>query len=816
MGRKEVRELLKKEKELREQESLAGFRALFEEEGKVTKTSGGRSKTIFETDMGAWPGKTKDWFKKTKSKSSIPWYVRIFLSAIIVIQAFFPFWLYTNITIPFSLLLIGIGIGIVIAALTGVFWGAANIIFKIVISIIVVLMVIGFVQSFGSPNYFKALTKGFVFSVPNYGGFEIGGEIFALVSFLITFSVTSVLAWKISGNLSFIVFLIVLFATMFFILPYVFGEVLPLITPLRKEVSLSQAFPTVTIPVGGGINVLYGTEATGGKPATMLAGEPYIYYYSIKNNYNDTEKVNFAPFIKVTYGSAEIKFLNPSASKKDIVIQSGKAYQDEILYNPEDMTTEAGKSYCFYSKGVIAYYNNINESDVECASNKLSCPEKSVCANIGSFMCKCINWFDATCNGTSARLGMDVNHTGYLLGKAILYYYKEFYKTITLQKFVQGPIYLQPVLLPNPWIEKIYNPTKDSVTLYAEMGISSGEATVSSISVTPVNTIIRTSLIGYSSEIDEFVNVTIEEELGLSLKSCETISDLKMEQNIKYFKKLCVFSPPTIKTTIKETKVLNISEEMGTPYEDMQKYCSGDFEKNLETITEKQASEEFKAKAKGLVKLIGNSELCKLIEDVNNKKQTNPDKLTFIEKQLDEIQRTINVMILVNYTRSYTDMSQPLNIFRGTETCLKGLFEETTTVPTTTPSTTLPPTTTTTIPLCSIDNSYCGPCKCNIVNCVQGEKCISTPGGGGYCQADSSCPTTTTSSSSTSSTTSSSTTTLPHGCSGTNTYTCEGSTSCLSTCCVSGVEGCVQKFSDCSRFITQSTCPVTCGCTWAP
>jgi hypothetical protein len=368
----------------------------------------------------------------------------------------------------------------------------------------------------------------------------------------------------------------------------------------------------------------------------------------------------------VRYKYANVKFKAPQKQQAPytdfLVLNSSEFYQDQLFYNPEDMTIETPES-CYYTTYQIASYNDINESSVICAYNKPCESEKTTCVKTASFMCECLDWKGLTCGGYRAYMGMDVEHTGFLRANGTLFYKKEYFSPIANTKTVQGPLEVTPIFLPNPWIEIIHNKSFQNITLALEIkNNGGGEIEITKASAYPANLQVITSVKGFSESLKNYVEIIVNESLGLDILNCKDITG-KIESGLKIYKQFCTLSRPHLKVEIVNVTVGNETISSNVEVNDVKDYCSNG-------LSSLNVSEELKGYFKDIEKAVGATGLCEILQEKN----VSEEKITGLKEEwknkIENSLKAINVIIELDYDRKFTYRSGSINIYTNTPECL--------------------------------------------------------------------------------------------------------------------------------------------------
>jgi hypothetical protein len=625
-----------------------------------------------------------------KTVSPILFFFSLVISELILIQAFTPIlekFGWGTLSLPIILILIGIG-----CILLGIFLAGAGVAIpltggvgtQLFFSGIVLLLggilcsVIFFI---GSPQLLPLLRSIWAIQTAKTGIKAFGaitGTQIADLCMLFLGGVIACLAYKV-GNLGKVLLPIFVFI-IFFVLakPIISASGLSKYASIERSVNVQYTVPVKTIPVIGGANVQFGTKETNYEPATLMGGEPYIYYYSIKNLYEEEEEFKIDPFIETKYMYATVRFkvdptqvqqLNKKPYTQPISLKTNEIYSDQIFYDPRSMQIEKEKSAtCYYTVSQIKKYHGIeNENEIPCAYDKECTSEKTICVKTGDYMCDCLGWTALTCGGTRANMGMNIWHTGFLRANGTLFYKEEFFEPIANKRTVQGPLAVTPIFFPNPWVEKIHETYLENVKLSLEIeNTGGGEIKITNAKAIPSNTEINTTVKGFSEDLNEYIEATVKEKIGINLIKCENI-ETTVPSGVKVYKEFCTFSKPTLEVKIINLATQNITVNAGIDVKNISKYCE-----KFEEV--EKLDPQLRRYAKTVLKMVEKTGLCEAIEKVPiRKEEKKEEKETFAEiwkqKIVDSL-KSVNVIIEINYENLFSTTSRPIEIFTSTRECL--------------------------------------------------------------------------------------------------------------------------------------------------
>jgi hypothetical protein len=291
--------------------------------------------------------------------------------------------------------------------------------------------------------------------------------------------------------------------------PYSICMQLPFISQYcnPREVRV-QGPEIVTIPVSGGVGLTYGAPDVGVPATTLYAGEPYEYTFTFMNYYSVPITFKLNTSIVSTYATG-IKFNFPF-NQRIPELKANHFYQDGVFIDPEQLTAEPLKG-CNYYQWQINQAQNIPAEEVECAKDKPCGDPKKGCVELEYMKCKCVDWVEATCTGAPLYLRTDVEHTGYFVGLANLYYSSVNVPPEPAYQLTQGPLSVTVEFLPNPYIGPVHYYRNDT-SMYVTFKNMGGDITITSFNVTPLTTNITT--------IDKEKGMMLEEIVGTKKEWC--------------------------------------------------------------------------------------------------------------------------------------------------------------------------------------------------------------------------------------------------------------------------------------------------------
>jgi hypothetical protein len=601
---------------------------------------------------------------------------KLLIPLLIFLQAYHPSFLAQFLfKVKLSLILTSIGIGILIAVLiyvVGVVVASvvlkrflpqiANLIVSIVI-ILTILFVVPWVCNTltgrNSPNYYEIVLRMKTIKIPPlilvtqpiFPGIVLTAKSIALFSLIVGTLIILLISLHIKSFPGLFAFSGFLLFALYFAPIILFAQpwAEKYLFPLQSNVFLKSS-EIVTIPTKGGIDIKFGKEEAYYQP-TLMAGYDYYSSFTVTNNYERGISFSYTPFIEVLYKGSEIKFTKSINSLK---LEKEWTKEEPLTFKSDELTLVG--TPCPYPTSTLANYYGILEEEVECSGEKGCAVGK--CLKIASMICECANWEKVTCNGDLARLGIEYSHDGFLKGKATLYYTKEEYQEVPIQKYVQGPITVYVTFYPNPWIEKIYGEEDKAILRFEAEG--NGDIIIDKIKVDSAFAQVVTSITGYSSEIGDVVNFTLIENVSLEKIECKPILD-EVPSGEKVVIHECYFKPPSVTLVLMETEKLDLSYEEEITYENIDEYCETGFRNKLiEVLGPKIGGELSKV-------LRDKSTLCRIKagEEAESKGLTEEEFKEIVGNML----RFIDVMFEIEYTRDATAYSLWVDIYRDTPIC---------------------------------------------------------------------------------------------------------------------------------------------------
>ena len=546
----------KKKKELEEL-----YRQYLQDVGPTAKEKLGGAWLDVKT---AGKGRLKEFAKEPK----INWFVRFILPLFVVYQAFFPgLILGTGVGFVIALIAIIIVIALVVAYTSGgIVKLGGSIILDIVVPVAIVVAVFILTRIIGTPDYFSKVAP----KLPN-------GSLTVNVLFLISAGLAGLvglvgkkplsLGAGVGGLYGLLFIAIPLFIS--YNKPYSICMQLPFISQYcnPKEVRV-QGPEIVTIPVSGGVGLTYGAPQIGRPSATLYAGEPYEYTFTFTNHYSVpiTFKLNMSIVSRYATG---VKFNFPFTQRIS-ELKPNQFYQDGVFIDPAQLTAEEVYG-CPYYVWQINATQKIPAEKVECAKDKPCNITGNItgksCVKTDYMECKCVGWNETTCSGAALYLHTDVEHTGYFVGLANLYYSSINEPPKPAYRLTQGPLSVTVEFQPNPYIGPVHYYRNDT-SLYVTFKNMGGDITITSLNVTPLVTNITT--------IDKEKGMMLEEIVGVEKKWCreEEIVGRFIPSGREFSLMLCKLTPPYVNTTLKNLTDNRTIEINNVTFDRILYYCN--------------------------------------------------------------------------------------------------------------------------------------------------------------------------------------------------------------------------------------------------
>jgi hypothetical protein len=585
-----------------------------------------------------------------EGKLQMPLLLRVFISFLLVFQAFFPSFVTWQISLPFLAILV---IGIILIGIVAYFTGGKilsflNIIASIMVPILIIVILSFLVQSFGSPEYYEALSTKY-------------GTLGAIAALAILLGLGLILV-KIKSPIFFIIASSIFAVFLFLILPPVLGSSatykicssLPFLSTIcpSREVRIDE-LKTVKIPVSGGITLKFGTEETNWQPAeTLYAGEPYEFSFTLTNYYEEPISFDLAPSILSSYGS-KLEFVQPF-NERTSTLKPQEFYPDSVFMDPNKMEVKE-VSGCPYTTLQISVTKKIEAEKVLCAYDKPCENEKTACVKTGNFECDCADWTTATCSKSTVQTEVEVKHTGFFRGNAQLYYSESSTSPKPGFEFTQGPLSVIIELQPNPYIASIHQYRQD-VSMYVTFKNQGGDITIKSFKVEPQNTVIHTT--------DREKGAELVEEVGTQIINCRDITEILpdgfLPSGAEVSGKLCTLAPPFVQTTLKELKDSQILETNGVTYDKMSDYCNKIKAEPVEETNKPTSWSTNWEKIYDAVKESGTCEIWKSENKEDKEKQSVDRSLAYTE-----------IVVEFDYEREAIFRSDSVTPYTRTEECMK-------------------------------------------------------------------------------------------------------------------------------------------------
>jgi hypothetical protein len=442
-----------------------------------------------------------------------------------------------------------------------------SIVFKSVGTIFLLLLITIFLPS---PNYYKVF------------GLRIG-TLPVYIMFIFAFLISFVLAASKFPKI--LVFGVVYVVFLYFLIPLVifatttkvcvenvslFGIRIPLISDFLEQrsckrlisYSLMRTGREYVIPSVSGLQVKIGLN----EMLPLEAGSSYTEVVLMRNNYQGSiSLLSIKPYIKSDYYN--IIFIPTDYQQKKSMLIKGETYGEEISFNPSSLEIDSSKK-CLYSNDIMSMAGRKSECayDVPCSSkNNL----KAACVEIGKLQCKCVDWVEATCSLESLNIILNITHTGFLVGKGILYYFEDYVESsLPYYTYTQHPAEVSFNFIPNPWFQKRYTGYIDEVKMVAQIKMYGADSQLTYLEVEPRDTVINIT--------DDYNNVLIKETIGIKKKSCVSLNEINraIKSTGEWVGILCTFAPPSVNLEIKNLtngeEILNASISIGL----INQYCN--------------------------------------------------------------------------------------------------------------------------------------------------------------------------------------------------------------------------------------------------
>jgi hypothetical protein len=320
----------------------------------------------------------------------------------------------------------------------------------------------------------------------------------------------------------------------------------------------------VTVPVSGGVSLTYGAPQIERPSATLYAGEPYEYTFTFTNHYSVpiTFKLNTSIVSRYATG---VKFNFPF-NQRISELKANEFYQDGVFIDPAQLTAEEVYG-CPYYVWQINATQKIPAEKIECAKDKPCNITGKSCVKTDYMECKCVGWNETTCSGAALYLQTDVEHTGYFVGLANLYYSSINEPPKPAYRLTQGPLSVTVEFQPNPYIGPVHYYRNDT-SLYVTFKNMGGDITITSFNVTPLVTNITT--------IDKEKGMMLEEIVGADKKWCreEEIVGRFIPSGREFSLMLCKLTPPYVNTTLIDLRENRTIEINNVTFDRILYYCN--------------------------------------------------------------------------------------------------------------------------------------------------------------------------------------------------------------------------------------------------
>jgi len=424
-----------------------------------------------------------------------------------------------------------------------------------------------------SPNYYKVF------------GLRIG-TLPVYVMFIFAFLISFVLA--ASKFPKTLIFGIIYVAFLYFLIPLVifatttkvcvenvslFGIRIPLISDFLEQRSCKRltasslmmtgkAYPVVS---SSGLNVKIGLN----EMLPLPAGQKYKEVVFITNNYQgQISLLNIKPYIKSNY--YDVVFTPTDYIQKKSTLLRDETHGEELVFDPSSMKVDSRKK-CLWTAQMI----NQSGYPVECAYD-VSCISKnnieSFCVESGRHQCKCVDWVDATCSGESLNIILSITHTGFLVGKGVLYYFEDYTpQSLPYYKYSQYPAEAVFNFIPNPWFQRRYTGYIDEVQMFGQIKVYGSDPQLTYLEVEPRDTVVNIT--------NEYEGIWIRETIGIKKKSCTSLSEINevLKSTGSWSGILCTFTPPSVHLEIVNLtsgeEILNSSISIGL----INQYCNAEY-----------------------------------------------------------------------------------------------------------------------------------------------------------------------------------------------------------------------------------------------
>jgi hypothetical protein len=494
-----------------------------------------------------------------------------------------------------------------------------------------------------SPNYYK------VFGL-RIGTFPV--YIMLIFAFLISFVLAASKFPKI------LVFGIVYVAFLYFLIPLViftattkacvenvslFGTRIPLISDFLEQRSCKRLTSSSLIMTGkaypvistSGLTVKIGLN----EMLPLPAGQKYKEVVFITNNYQgQISLLNIKPYINSNY--YDVVFTPTDYKQKKSTLLMGETYGEELVFDPSSMKIDSRKK-CLWTSDMI----NQSGYPVECAYN-VPCSTKNnieaTCVEIGRPQCKCVDWVDATCSGESLNIILIITHTGFLVGKGVLYYFEDYTpQSLPYYKYSQYPAEAVFNFIPNPWFQKRYTGYIDEVQIFGQIKVYGSNPQLTYLEVEPRDTVVNIT--------NEYEGIWIRETIGIKKISCISLSEINevLKSTGSWSGILCTFTPPLVHVEIVNLtsgeEILNSSISIGL----INQYCNAEYINissypNInQTLLEKYWEYVRKASllSEDVRKIINDYGLCSYLKETKSEEEQK--KKQMIEENLKKVEVSV-------------------------------------------------------------------------------------------------------------------------------------------------------------------------------
>lgn len=427
-----------------------------------------------------------------------------------------------------------------------------------------------------------------------------------------------------------------------------------------QKTSLVVKGREIVIPSSGGISITIGYDSLSRLPA----GHRYQEVFFLQNNYLDPEDENrtirildIVPYIY--YPRYELYFKIKDYTNDKEYLKPGEVYGNVVVFDPEKLYIE-GRACPYTAKQLEEFIGT-----PECAFD-LSCTPKdnvdSICVEIGYLNCRCINWIDVTCSGTTLYMGVDVTHDGFVIGNGTLYYFEQYSPSrhLNIYSYTQGPAKISFNFIPNPWIREMYENYIDTIDMFGNIEIGGKNQFIRSIQVKPIET--KVIIYDYAN------NKKIIETIGIRTLNCVDKDEINeiLTKTGKWSGILCKFTPPEVSLEILDLSTNETTFNTSLTLTMLNYYCN----QQVINISEEQikynlslfkeyllAKEKIKLISEELRSTINEHGLCSLLNKTHEtRNETLKQKTNLIESTLKEI----NVYVRIEYTTTSNLISGPI------------------------------------------------------------------------------------------------------------------------------------------------------------